>query len=640
MSNQSSIYNEKKIASYEGTFKENAFAKPQDVNLTVTAEHIYGLAYIVEQTGTIEGDPVYTRFSCSFDEISKVYTGDNQKKGVVYVQCDKVTKGTLVRKRIVIPGIKNAEEAAEEIESLREKAADKRNKMKESVHKPAVTSSALNSGNAVVANAAAEMTKAASEAVAAVLAENAYQQSIRDSSPKNIKDLGKDIGGDIMKGFGSVRKRVENLAKATKSKAVPKAPVQVEITEAQHKSENSFTGSVVNNDDFFNSIPVPKKNASAPVNISSVTDEAKTEAIPAKTEEPTAEEISAVSAETSVHTEEAPVKPEKTFAASAKIPEPVPAVPETLQEADISEKKSVAEAGENGRPKVTIEDLLKLNDSFDDDFLNPAFPPITGGKENAAKYLDEIGGSFDSSERRPDSEAAEGITERIVLEDMNNFTPYESVRTEPEIDELPEVIDASKLISDMTGGTARITDEQIPIERMDFIPKSHHKTVEKIMPEEKADALLQLEETEKINILPEAEETAAEIENVRTVNKTEPASEAAEPAQIAAEDTQITAEPAQIAAEPAQIAAEDAYISDETVADTAAEESEENAVSSDSEVPEVKNVHIDFSTEVTNDTSLEDFEERVKKLKSMLDSGLITKEEFSAEKKKLLETLY
>jgi len=42
----------------------------------------------------------------------------------------------------------------------------------------------------------------------------------------------------------------------------------------------------------------------------------------------------------------------------------------------------------------------------------------------------------------------------------------------------------------------------------------------------------------------------------------------------------------------------------------------------------------------TESMSLEDFESAVKKLKSMLDNGVISESEFAVEKKKLFKLLY
>jgi len=53
-------------------------------------------------------------------------------------------------------------------------------------------------------------------------------------------------------------------------------------------------------------------------------------------------------------------------------------------------------------------------------------------------------------------------------------------------------------------------------------------------------------------------------------------------------------------------------------------------------IPEVK----ENSDVKAEDVSLEDFETAVKKLKSMLDNGLISESEFAVEKKKLFKLLY
>lgn len=567
MSNQSSVYSEKKLGYYEGAFKLGAFAKPQDVNLTLTAEHIYGLAYIMEQNGTKEEDPVYTRFTCSLEEITKVYAGDNPKQSALYVQCDKVTKGTLFRKKIVVPGVKNSVEAVSEILAAKEKYDEKHLKAKER-ESASVSKTAINSGNPSVANAASEIAKAADAAVNAVKAESEALHSTSENSVQaSLSSMGKNakaFGEDIMKGFGNVKKRAEGINLFSKQgKSQPKAPVQVEITKPEN-STGAFEGKVIDNDDFFNSIEIPKNRKPA-----AMQNEVKSQ------EEKSPENI------------------------SDKIPESTEKIQKPAVTIDNLPKK----------PKVTIEDLLKLNDSIDEDFLRNTEPPITGAKENADVYLDDIGENFSSSAKKPNKIQDIASAENIVLQDMNNFTPTQ--RSTSVIEELPKNIDARSLISDMTGKAVDTTGEVTPIERMDFVPKS--RTV-------KSETM---DEIPTINIKPISaeisEETAKAIKDAENILK---------------EDTSKE-----------KIAAEDAYINDETTEDTRAVGTDKKSEEIKPEIeevaaPEVKDVHIDFSTEVTNDTSLEDFEERVKKLKSMLDSGLMTKEEFMAEKKKLLETLY
>lgn len=120
MSSQSSVYSEKKIAAYESLFKESNFAKPQEVYLTITVAHVFGQAYILEQEGTKEGDPVYSRFVCPLEEITKVYVNDKIKKPwPLFIQCDTNVKGIIHRKRIVIPCLNDPTAIAEQINEVR-----------------------------------------------------------------------------------------------------------------------------------------------------------------------------------------------------------------------------------------------------------------------------------------------------------------------------------------------------------------------------------------------------------------------------------------------------------------------------------------------------------------------------------------
>ena len=99
MSSQSnsSVYSEKKIAAYEAMFKESSFAKPQEVYLTITVAHLFGQAYIMEQQGTKEGDPVYSRF---------------------FIQCDTNVKGVVHRKRIIVPCLDNVASIVSQIKEV------------------------------------------------------------------------------------------------------------------------------------------------------------------------------------------------------------------------------------------------------------------------------------------------------------------------------------------------------------------------------------------------------------------------------------------------------------------------------------------------------------------------------------------
>ncbi len=140
MDNQASMYSEKKLAYFETVYRESKLSKPQDVNVTITANHIYGVAYICEQQGIIEEDPVYSRFSCGLEEITKVYINNNNKMNPIYIQCDDTSKNVINRKRIILPCfpdndaiIKVINEAKAEVDEKLEKQreAEKNQKLKE-----------------------------------------------------------------------------------------------------------------------------------------------------------------------------------------------------------------------------------------------------------------------------------------------------------------------------------------------------------------------------------------------------------------------------------------------------------------------------------------------------------------------------
>ena len=65
-------------------------SKPQDINITVTAQHIYGTAYICDQTGVKEDDPTYSRFTCGLGEITKIYINNNNKMAPNVLNCNRI----------------------------------------------------------------------------------------------------------------------------------------------------------------------------------------------------------------------------------------------------------------------------------------------------------------------------------------------------------------------------------------------------------------------------------------------------------------------------------------------------------------------------------------------------------------------
>ncbi|MGN0587855.1 MAG: hypothetical protein ACI4JF_11255 [Oscillospiraceae bacterium] len=131
MDAQSNIYSEKKLAYFETTYKENILAKPQDVNLSITAAHLFGLAFICDQVGTKEEDPTYTRFSCGYEEITKIYINNNNKNSPIYIQCDEASKGVMNRRRIILPCFPNNDEIVNIITSAKAEFDKKTEKQRE-----------------------------------------------------------------------------------------------------------------------------------------------------------------------------------------------------------------------------------------------------------------------------------------------------------------------------------------------------------------------------------------------------------------------------------------------------------------------------------------------------------------------------
>ncbi len=137
MDNQASMYSEKKLAYFETVYKESKLSKPQEVNITVTANHIYGVAFIWEQQGIKEEDPVYKRFACGLEEITKIYVNNNNKMNPLYIQCDDTSKNVINRKRIILPSFddndaikKVIEEAKVEVDEKLEKQREKEKAIK------------------------------------------------------------------------------------------------------------------------------------------------------------------------------------------------------------------------------------------------------------------------------------------------------------------------------------------------------------------------------------------------------------------------------------------------------------------------------------------------------------------------------
>lgn len=122
MTNQASAatsYSENKLAYYESYYKTNVIAKPQEINLTITSSHIYGLGFICDQHATQEGDLEYKRFNHSLDQITKIYVNDNIKTSPLYIQIDDEVKGVLNRRRIILPCLQGVDKIVEKLYEIK-----------------------------------------------------------------------------------------------------------------------------------------------------------------------------------------------------------------------------------------------------------------------------------------------------------------------------------------------------------------------------------------------------------------------------------------------------------------------------------------------------------------------------------------
>lgn len=131
MDNNASIYTEKKLAYFESTYRESVLSKPVDVNITITPDHIYGLAYICEQKGTKEDDPTYMRFTCGLEEITKIYINNNNRSSPIYIQCDDNSKSVMNRRRIILPCFSNNDEIVRIINDAKKEVDKKLENLRE-----------------------------------------------------------------------------------------------------------------------------------------------------------------------------------------------------------------------------------------------------------------------------------------------------------------------------------------------------------------------------------------------------------------------------------------------------------------------------------------------------------------------------
>lgn len=115
---KSSVHSEKRIASYDSLFRESPLSKPLEFSLTITAANLFGQAYVWEQQGTKDGEPIYQRFECPLENITRVYINDNVKASPLYIQCDTNIKGVVHRKRIIIPCLENVSSIVAQITEI------------------------------------------------------------------------------------------------------------------------------------------------------------------------------------------------------------------------------------------------------------------------------------------------------------------------------------------------------------------------------------------------------------------------------------------------------------------------------------------------------------------------------------------
>ncbi|MDR0992141.1 MAG: SHOCT domain-containing protein [Ruminococcus sp.] len=121
------IYSEKPIATYEAQYRENPVAKPQEIQLTITAESIHGKAFKVEQIATKEEEVYYSRFANKISDISKISINTYIKDKPIYISFiteNAVNKNAKDRRRIVIPSLPNPETIVEQIIEIKSKLRD------------------------------------------------------------------------------------------------------------------------------------------------------------------------------------------------------------------------------------------------------------------------------------------------------------------------------------------------------------------------------------------------------------------------------------------------------------------------------------------------------------------------------------
>ena len=279
------MYSEKKLAYFETVYRETKLSKPQDVNVTVTAEHLYGVAYICEQTGTREEDPVYTRFSCRLDEITKIYINNNNRMNPIYIQCDSDLRGVITRKRIVLPCFNNSEAIVKIISDAKAEADKKLEQQRE---------------------------KEKNQRLKELEARRKAMDDDFERMTSGYKDLAKPAPA-------AETKAEPKPAPITETKAEPKpAPAPAPVAESQ--SGGSITvEDILGLDDILGITPVVPANEFVMDTLENIPNEEELEAIPEEIVQKDPDEIEGISAPVEVPDEIEPSREEKQIEGFAEL---------------------------------------------------------------------------------------------------------------------------------------------------------------------------------------------------------------------------------------------------------------------------------------------------------------------------------
>ena len=529
MDNQS-VYAERKLGYYESTYKESMIAKPQDVNITITPNHIFGVAYIWEQKGTKEEGPDYMRFTCGLEEITKIEINTNNKNSPIYIQCDDTSKSVITRKRIILPSFKNNDEIVK-----------------------------------VISEAKAELDKKLERK----RAEEKNQKLKELESRKKAVD---DEFENLTSGYEDFRKSMAS-EHAAKSAPKPEAAPKPEPAHAASKPEPAHAASKPE------SAPAPKP---APEHASKPEPAPAPKPAPAPAPKPTPEHAS---------------KPEPAPApkpAPAPAPKPAPA-PATKAEPAPAPKPALAPA-----PKPAAAAAPKPESA---PAPKPAPAPAPKPAPAPAPKPAQAANSAPASKPAP-APAAKPAAEES-MEDMIPSLPHGSSVTVDDILSLDEYLGI------------RPGDDNDAY-AMDAIESEPDEDALNLIPEE----VLQKKpaEIEEL-VIPD------QIGEVRD----KPIHQKAKAAPAALEIEELTTEEiARKLAEPAQPEWKRSPSSTPKPAQEAAPKPEPEPEEELEPIIEKSGVEM----------SLDEFEAAMKKLKSMLDSGVITEGEFAREKRKLLSNLY